>query len=407
MSWDPSRRVFLKGGLAALGVGMAPTPLLVRAAEAATAANEVLVVVFLRGGADGLNILVPYGDVDYYSIRRELALPRPGQAGGVVDLDGYFGLHPALAPLKPLFSDGRLAFLPAVGNYGLTRSHFDAQDYMETCTPGDKTTTTGWLDRTLARIPGNSVTEGVSFSSQLTRSFLGPEPVLVAQNLTGFDLRAASWRTEAEQLLRAMYDGVQTPVGAMGRDTFASIERILRTPELSAPPANGAAYPAGTAGTALRQAAAVVKSGLGTRCIFVNIGGGFDTHANQLQANVNDYTPLGLALAAFAQDLGVNLDRVLLMVMTEFGRAAYQNGTVGTDHGSAHTQIFLGGRVRGGRVLGRWPGLSRSQLYQERDLAVTTDFRDVFGEVLQKHLGIGDVRGVLGGYAPGAGPGVL
>src|SRR3989442_10194487 len=187
MSADLSRRVFLKGaGLAAVGVGSQPSSLLVRTARAAEAGAQMLVQVFLRGGADGLNQLVPHGAPAYYDLRREIALPPPGRSGGVVDLDGYFGLHPELAPLLPLWRDGRLAFLPAVGNYGLTRSHFDAQDFMETGTPGVKSTATGWLDRTVARLPGTEVTQAVAFASVLPRSFLGGEPVLVAQNLSSF-----------------------------------------------------------------------------------------------------------------------------------------------------------------------------------------------------------------------------
>ncbi len=216
MSWDVSRRVFLRGaGLAAVGVGMAPSSLLVRTALAASGA-KVLVKVFLRGGADGLNFCVPYGDAEYYNLRQGIGLPRPGQAGGVVNLDGYFGMHPEFAPLEAFFRDGRLAFVHAVGNPQVTRSHFDAQDFQESGTPGDKQTPTGWLDRAIAQIPGSEVTQAVSFSSQLVRSLLGPEPVLVAQTLTSFDLRARNWRSEAETLLTAMYQSDPTEVGTIG-----------------------------------------------------------------------------------------------------------------------------------------------------------------------------------------------
>src|SRR5688572_2359506 len=188
MTWDISRRVFLKGcSLAAVGVGMAPSSLLVRTAEAAEDVDgPVLVHVFLRGGADDLALCPPVGDSNYYNLRRNIALAR----GSVVDLDGYFALHGALAPLKPIWDDGRLAVVHAVGHYGLTRSHFDAQDFMETGTPGDKSTATGWLDRGVAALSGREVTQAVSFSAQLPRSFLGGEPVLVTQNLQTFNLRA-------------------------------------------------------------------------------------------------------------------------------------------------------------------------------------------------------------------------
>ena len=403
MSFDPSRRVFLRGaGLAAVGVGIAPSSLLVRTALAASA-PKVLVKVFLRGAADGLNLCVPYGDSEYYNLRQGIALPRPGQGGGVVNLDGYFGMHPEFAPLEPFFRDGRLAFVHAVGNPQLTRSHFDAQDFMETGTPGDKQTATGWLDRAIAQIPGQDVTQAVSFSAQLVRSLLGPEPVLVAQTLTSFDLRARNWRAEAETLLTSMYQADPTEVGQTGLETFEAINTLLRAP--TPPPANGAQYPTGNTGNALRQAAGLIKTGVGTRCIYVNVPGAFDTHSNQLVGNTNDYRPLGQALAAFATDLGGLLDDVVLMVTTEFGRTARVNGAAGTDHGTGYAMLVLGGRVRGGRVLGRWPGLGTGQLYENRDLAATTDYRDVFQEVARAQFGI--TASLFPGYTPGAGVGVV
>ena len=404
MPFDASRRVFLRGaGLAAVGVGMAPSSLLVRTALAASGGPKVVVKIFLRGAADGLNLCVPYGDSEYYNLRGAIALPRPGQASGAVNLDGYFGMHPEFAPVEPLFRDGRLAFVHAVGNPALTRSHFDAQDFQESGTPGDKQTPTGWLDRAIAEIPGREVTQAVSFSSQLVRSFLGPEPVLVAQTLSSFDLHARNWRSEAETLLSAMYQADPTAVGANGLETFEAIGTLLRAP--TPPPSNGASYPGGSTGNALRQAAGLIKTGVGTRCIYVNVGGGFDTHSNQLQNNTNDYRPLGLALAAFATDLGGLLDDVVLIVTTEFGRTARVNGAAGTDHGTGYAMLALGGRVRGGRVLGRWPGLSSSQLFENRDLAATTDFRDVFQEVARAQFGIG--ASLFPGYTPGPGVGLV
>src|SRR5262245_16918428 len=314
--WDVSRRVFLRGaGLAAVGIGFQPSSRLMRTAQAAAAGPRVLVQVFLRGGCDGLNFCVPYGDTDYAALRGSIALSR----GEVVDLDGYFGLHPALAPILPLFRDGRLAFVHAVGSYGLTRSHFDAQDFMETGTPGDKTTADGWLDRGIAAIPGSEVTQAVAFSAQLPRSFLGTEPVLVTQSLAAFDLRARNWRAEAETLLRTMYDGGETAIAKTGQETFAAMNVLLRTPEIQASPANGAVYPAGSMGSSMRQAAQVIKAGLQTRCIFVNVPGAFDTHANQLPANDLEFGRIAQSLAAFHTDLGPRMDDVVVMVTTEFG----------------------------------------------------------------------------------------
>jgi uncharacterized protein (DUF1501 family) len=404
MTWDPSRRVFLKGAsLAAIGVGFGPSPLMVRAAEAAGAGSKVLVKIFLRGGCDGLNLLVPYGDPEYYALRGGIAVTR----AEVLNLDGYFGLNPALAPLKRLYDDGRLAFVPAVGQYALTRSHFDAQDFMETGTPGDKTTSTGWLDRSIARIAGSEVTQAVAFASQLPRSYLGPEPVLVAQSLTSFDLRARNWRDEAERLLRAMYEPKQTAVGRMGQETFAAMQTLLRTPEILAAPANGAEYPTVGVGPSLRQAAQLVKANLGTRSIYVNVPGAFDTHSNQTFNNTQEFTRLGDALFAFSTDLGRLMDDVVVMVTTEFGRTAAVNGSAGTDHGSGYTMIVMGGGVRGGRIHGQWPGLSRAQLHDGRDLAVTTDFRDVFAELARAQFGITDTAALFPGFTPGPAPGLV
>ena len=403
MAWDISRRVFLRGaGLAAVGVGFHPSSLVVRAAEAAQAGSRVLVQVFLRGGCDGLNLCVPHGDPEYYALRGAIAIGR----NEVINLDGQFGLHPALAPLKALYDEGRLALLPAVGNYTLGRSHFDAQDFMESGTPGNKTTATGWLDRGISRVPGNAVMEAVAFSSQLPRSLLGPEPVLVAQTLATFDLRARNWRAEAETLLRTMYDAREDGVGQVGRDTFEAMNVLLRTPAIMAPPAGGAVYPSSPVGNSLRQAAQIIKAGLGTRAIFVNVPGAFDSHSNQLAAHTLEFTRLADALAAFARDLGGQLDDVALMVTTEFGRVAFVNDSASTDHGSAHCMILMSGSVRGGRVYGSWPGLARSQLYQERDLAVTTDYRDVFAELARTQLGV-DASSLFPGYTPGPGPGIV
>jgi len=351
-------------------------------------------------------VAVPFGDSEYYNLRGGIALPRPGQAGGVVNLDGTFGLHPALAPLKPLWDEGRLAIVPAVGNYGLSRSHFDAQDFMETGTPGQRTTATGWLDRAIAALPGGNVTEAVAFQSQLPRSFLGPEPVLVAQTLQAFDIRARGWRTEAEAGLRALYANGASDVYRNGRETLDAVQSLLAMPTLSAGPANGASYPDSQVGNGLRQTAQIIRGGLGTRCFFVSVSGAFDTHSGQLAAHELELPRIGGALAAFAQDLSGLLDDVVVLVSTEFGRTAAVNGAAGTDHGSAHCALVIGGGVRGGRVLGGWPGLASSQLHEGRELAVSADYRDLFAEIASKHLGV-ETAQLFPGYSPGPGPGVL
>ncbi len=408
MPLDASRRIFLRGAsAAAVGIGFGPSALMSRTAQAATGA-KVFVQIFIRGGVDTLNMVVPYGESAYYDIRGAIAIPRPGQAGGALRLDDTFGLHPALSALMPLWNQGRLAIVDAVGNNELSRSHFDAQDFMETGTPGIKNTTTGWLDRALKMIPGSAVSEAVAFQSQLPRSFMGPEPVLVATNLTTFNLKVgAAWRTEAETALRGMYGSRQDAIGKVGRETFEAIDTIVRSPVLTVPPGNGAVYPNASIGTSLRQAAAIIKAGLGTRTIFVSVGGAFDTHSGQLAAHQVELPRIGDSIAAFAQDLGGLMDDVVVMMVSEFGRTAFVNGSAGTDHGSAKAVFVLGGAVRGGRMLGRWPGLANSQLYQTRDLASTTDFRDVYAEVARKHLGLTDMAGLFPGYSVGAGVGLL
>lgn len=408
MPFDASRRVFLRGAsAAAVGIGFGPSALMSRTAQAATG-TKVFVQIFLRGGCDTLNMVVPYGDPTYYDLRGAIAIPRPGQAGGALRLDDTFGLNPSLSGLMPLWEEGRLAIVDAVGNYGLSRSHFDAQDFMETGTPGVKSTTTGWLDRVIKALPGNSVSEAVAFQAQLPRSFMGPEPVLVASNLATFNLKfGASWRTEAETALRGMYGSRQDAIGKVGRETFEAIDAIVRSPVLSVVPGNGAVYPNASIGSSLRQAAAIIKAGIGTRTIFVSVGGAFDTHAGQLASHQLEFPRIGDALAAFARDLGGLMDDVVVLMVSEFGRTAHVNGSAGTDHGSAHAVLALGGSVRGGRMLGRWPGLSPTQLYQNRDLAATTDFRDLYGEVARKHLGVTDMAALFPGFSVGAGVGLL
>ncbi|HEU0093314.1 MAG TPA: DUF1501 domain-containing protein [Vicinamibacteria bacterium] len=408
MAFDPSRRIFIKGaGVAAVGLGFAPSTLLTRAAEAADVGSRVLVQVFLRGGADGLNLCVPYRDGDYFALRPGIAL---STADGVRDLDGFFGLHPQLAPLRDLYSEGVLALHPTIGNAGLTRSHFDAQDFMDTASPGNKTVHDGWLERVARQIPGEDVMQLVALASRTPRSVLGPEVELVLQDLASFSVVAgsgtATWSSEADQLLRAAYVGAGSAVYESGRAVFSAIDTIRRTPALQAGPANGAVYPPGTMGAGLRQAAQLIKADLGTRCIYVNVPGSFDTHANQLAANNAEYTNMSAALVAFRRDLGGRIDDVLLMVTTEFGRTAAQNGSMGTDHGFAHCGLFLGGSVRGGRVHGTWPGLSRSALNEGRDLRYTVDFRDVFASAA-RWLGVADLGQVIPGYAPATDPGLF
>jgi uncharacterized protein (DUF1501 family) len=406
---DASRRIFLRGAsAAAVGIGLGPSSLMSRTAQAAGAGPKVFVQIFIRGGVDTLSMVVPYGDPTYYNLRGAIAVPSPGQSGGALRLTDMFGLNPSLSALMPLWSDGRLAIVDAVGNVDLSRSHFDAQDFMETGTPGNKGISTGWLDRAIKMIPGSAVSEAVAFQAQLPRSFMGPEPVLVATNLATFNLKVGgNWRAEADTALREMYGSRQDAIGKVGRETFEAIDTLVRSTVLTVPTSNGAVYPIASIGASLRQAAAVIKAGLGTRTIFVSVGGAFDTHSNQPAAHATELPRIGDALAAFAQDLGGLMDDVLVLMVSEFGRTASVNGSAGTDHGSAKAVFVMGGGVRGGRLLGQWPGLNASQLYQNRDLAPTTDFRDVYAEVARKHLGLTDMATLFPGYNVGPGVGLL
>lgn len=402
MNNNHSRRVFLRGtGLAAVGIGFGPSPLLARVANAAVPGKEtVLVHIFLRGGADGLAMVAPYGDPLLYSHRGEVALPRPGQPGGMTKLDDYFALHPGLAPLQKIYAEGRMAVVHAVGNYDISRSHFSAQDFVELGTPGLSTTTTGALDRVTASLKGESPTKAVSFSSRTPVSYLGPEEVLVSLELAAFRLRAKNWQEEAETRIKAMY--ADTPLHHVATGIFDAIGVLRGAEKVSGAPANGAAYPDSSLGSSLRQAALLIKAEVGTRCVFVSGDGNFDTHSGQVPANAVDFASLGSALGAFDQDLGQKMDDVVVIVSTEFGRTVFANGSRGTDHGSGYCALVLGGKVRGGRILGRWPGLAMDQLFEERDLAVTTDFRDVFLEATRQHLGVEAGAAMFPGYRPGA-----
>ena len=407
MPFDPTRRIFLKGaGVAAVGVGFAPSTLMARAAEGASAGARVLVQVFLRGAADGMSLCPPHGDPDYHNLRPTLAL-RLG--GGVRDLDGFFGLHPGLAPLGDLYSEGILAVHPTVGNALLGRSHFDAQDFMDTASPGNRTAADGWMERLSLQIPGEDVMQLVALSSRTPRSVLGPHPELVVQDLAGFVVRAGSgaadWSGEAGQLLRGLHAGTGT-VQESGRQVFTAIDRVRGTPALQSAPANGAVYPPGVAGSGLRQAAQLIRADIGTRAIYVNVPGAFDTHSGQAAASNAEYPALAAALVAFRRDVGRRLDDVLVMVTTEFGRTAAQNGTQGTDHGFAHCELFLGGSVHGGRVHGQWPGLGAGELNEGRDLRYTVDFRDVF-LAAARWLGVANPAQVIPGYVPATEPGLF
>jgi len=410
-----SRRVFVRAGaLGLVSFGFDPL-FLSRAVYAASrpavqpSSRRTLVCLFQRGAVDGLSMLVPHGEEQYYRERPRIAIPR----SAVVDLDGHFGLHPRLAPLKPFWDAGSLAVVPAVGSPDGTRSHFDAQDYMESGTPGVKSTTDGWANRYCqnAREHTDTPFRAVAFGPQLPRIMAGTAPALAIDDLRTFGVggRAAAG-DRLTRAFEALYEGSATGLLASSAEESFEAIRMLKTANPSAQSTeHGAEYPRGRLGESLRQIAQLIKAGLGMEIAFADMGG-WDTHVNQ----GNDQgqlalrlTELGQALAAFATDLGERMRDVCVLTMSEFGRTVRENGTGGTDHGHGTAMLVLGGTVAGKQVAGKWPGLGQAERYEGRDVAVTTDFRDLFGEILTRHLGARDLGAVFPGYTPGRAPGVI
>jgi uncharacterized protein (DUF1501 family) len=390
-----------------VGLGAVP-PFLARAAEALASRGKVLVVIFQRGAADGLNIVVPHGEKDYYDLRPTIAIDRPkkGKDGTAIDLDGFFGLHPAMSPLKPLWDDERLAVIHAAGSPDATRSHFDAQDFMESGTPGIKSTSDGWLNRYLEARAAERASSfrAVSVTSELPRILQGNAPALAIPSVERFGIPRGRFTELVRGGLEAVYGATDDrALGATARETFEAIDLLERVNPSQYRPANGAAYPPGAFGKAMLQIAQLVKSGIGLEIAFAEIGG-WDHHVNEGGADgqlANLLRQFSGGIAAFFKDLGGRSDDIVLVTLSEFGRTAAENGNRGTDHGHATALFVAGGPVRGGKVYGTWPGLDRGQLYEGRDLALTTDFRDVMGETLTRHLGAGSLSTVFPGHATG------
>ena len=387
-----SRRIFLKdSALAMVGVGTAPL-WLERAAMGMTyPRKKVLVAIFQRGAADGLNIVVPHGEQNYYNLRPTIAIEQTQ----VIDLDGLFGLNPALASLKPLWDKKELAIVHAAGSPDPTRSHFDAQDYMESGTPGLKSTDDGWLNRALLPPTGPiSPVRAVSLGPTLPRAMRGRNEAVAVESLGAFTVRDAA----AAKSLEAMYMGTGDQVlNGTGKATFEAVSLLQSLQKTPYTPADGAKYPAGRFGDSLRQVAQMIKADVGVEVAFADIGG-WDHHVQEFQHMPPLLTEFGNALAAFYQDLGDRMEDVVLVTMSEFGRAAKENGDRGTDHGHANVMFVMGGPVQGGKVYGKWPGLAHEQLYEARDLALTTDFRDVLSEAVYSHLGNKQLTKVFPNY---------
>jgi uncharacterized protein (DUF1501 family) len=388
-----TRRIFLKtGGCALVAYAGAPRFLL-RTAHAAQASGKVLVAVFQRGAVDGLSMVMPHGDSGYAAVRPSIGLqpPRRGESERALDLDGFFALHPALAPLVPLWDHRALAVVHACGSPDTTRSHFDAQDYMESGTPGVKSTTDGWLSRAIGARPAQSTPfRAVAIGPALPRTLQGGVGAISMQSLDRFDVRTGP-DGAARAGFESLYEqGVRDLLHGTGRETFDAVKMLKSARASRIVPANGAEYPRVPLGEALRQIAQLIKANVGLEVAFADMQG-WDTHVGQgaergqLALRFRDF---GAALAAFSQDLGDKMADVVVLTMSEFGRTVAENGNRGTDHGHATAMLVLGGGVRGGRVYGRWPGLGHHQLFEGRDLAVTTDFRTLFSEVATRHLGV-------------------
>ena len=387
-------------------------------ARAITSGPPVLVALFLRGAADGLNLVVPHGDDHYYDLRPNLQVP----PGTEIDLDGFYGLHPSMTPILPLYQNGDLAIVHAAGSHHESRSHFDAQDFMEKAAPGDKSVINGWLNRMLAELGGSESWQGITLDKATSLALAGDSPKLAFSSIEGFALNADP---EVEDVIRSL----QTMPGIPSQDLDAIAKDLNLNPvqtffleDLAAqgwvgpvpheapaledasgdafealaeignvPTDTSVVYPPGNLAATLRDTAALVKADIGVRTIAINRGG-WDHHSDGSGQTSTLAGDLAASLAAFYEDLGLAAARTCTLVMTEFGRTACENGSLGSDHGHGGVMLALGGSVQGGRVItdGGFPGLGPSELYEGRDLAVTTDFRDVFADVAVNFMGLGE-----------------
>jgi uncharacterized protein (DUF1501 family) len=396
-----TRRSFLRTSAIALGaVGTAPTWLL-RAAAQGKSGRKVLVSIFQRGAADGLNVVVPFFEPRYYQVRPSIAIPQPGRPNGAIDLDGRFALHPALQPLKALWDSRQLAIVHAAGSPDASRSHFDAQDFMECGTPGIKRED-GWLNRALAPgAPDSSPVRAIASGAQLPKTLQGSRGAIAVDSLPRFQVADKSTADVLEHLYSSSLDA---QLKAQGKATFDAMKLIDSVRSRPYTPVAGAQY-VGDFGQRLQQIARLIKADVGVEVAFADIGG-WDHHSNENGQLTNQLRQFGSSLAAFTQDLGDRMEDVVIVTMSEFGRTVNENGNAGTDHGHGNVMMVVGGGVRGGRICGEWPGLEPEQLFERRDLAVTTDFRDVLGELVTGHLGQ-NVNQVFPGYTPKTSLGLL
>ncbi|RZL46043.1 MAG: DUF1501 domain-containing protein [Pedobacter sp.] len=400
-----SRRGFIKaGGLALFGISMGGIPSFLADAVAGTTTpglfkkKKIMVCIFQRGAMDGLMAVTPFTD-QYLKAARPTLFMSAAQGGknkSLIDLDGKFGLHPAMSAFEPMFKEKRMAIVHGIGSPNNTRSHFDAQDFMESGTPFNKGTASGWLNRAVGLLGHDAATpfQGVSLTSSLPRSFYGDNAAVAISNLSDFNIQLKGNQAGANMASRSfedLYD--QTSSGLLkntGKESFDAVKMLQKTDTKNYKPEYNVVYPNTTLGNSLKQIAQLIKMDVGMEVAFAE-SGGWDTHFNQgtdtgiFARNVND---LSNSIMAFWTDMGRYQDEVTVMTMTEFGRTVAQNGTGGTDHGRGSCNFILGNGVSGGKVHGSINPLAKENLEDGRDLAVTTDFRAVFSEVADKHLGI-------------------
>lgn len=407
-----NRRFFLKSGsiaLASVGMSLSAPAFLERVVlgNALTGGKrKTLIAIFQRGAVDGLNMVVPFGESNYYDFRPGISIPKPaaGKAETAIDLDGFFGLHPSLSSFKPLWDAKQIAIIHACGSPDNTRSHFDAQDYMESGTPGVKSTSDGWLNRYLQgkQDPDQSSFRAVSMTKQMPRVLQGRAPAISMANLSDFTIRAGQSSEKIQNSFEAMYAMKSSDMlAATGRETFEAVNYLKKVNPEQYKAENGAQYPRTPFGNSLLQIAQLIKAGVGLEVAFTDIDG-WDTHVNQGNSRGqlgNLLQQFSSGIAALHQDLGQRMDDVVVLTMSEFGRTVRENGNRGTDHGHANAMFVVGNSVRGGKVYGSWPGLKSDQLYEGRDLALTTDFRDVFGEIATRHLGNTNTKSLFPGYS--------
>jgi uncharacterized protein (DUF1501 family) len=388
-----NRRDFLKcAGLAALP---ALAPRMVFAAEG-NASSDTVIVVFQRGGMDGLNALVPYGDSDYYRLRPTIAIAAPSPlapAGSAIDLDGFFGLHPAAAPLKPLYDAGRLGFVHAAGLKTRNRSHFDCMDMYERGSPALGEIYDGWINRYLQQNDPKETFGAIGVGRAVQSSLRGEAPVIGLANIAGFRINSRSNRPDdLNAMLGLLYDQ-DSLLSNNARQALDAVVELAEARPTANAVENGATYPNTGFGNQMREVAQLIKAGVGLRVACVDIGG-WDHHENIATYIGPRLDELTRTLAAFDTDLGTRMANVTVITMTEFGRRARENASRGTDHGSASVMMALGGGVVGKRVIADWPGLKDQNLYNG-DLDVTIDYRSILSELIEKRMGGADLTEVF------------